>query len=169
MAGFHIDVTDLFWIGGRVDDRADLCLHGNAFAVIGDRRLEYDDATVSATALYLLKSLTEDHIIHEDNQMLPCCGHFLIPNDEGTEVSISGCPNGVDWTVRHADGMVKLIMEDGYTVSIEPEEYRRAVYAFADRIEAFYKTSSAKILPEDDWERRGYQTFWNEWHRRRGG
>ena len=29
------------------------------------------DATVSATALYLLKTLTEEHIIYEDNQMLP--------------------------------------------------------------------------------------------------
>lgn len=29
------------------------------------------DATVSATALYLLTTLTEEHIIYEDNQMLP--------------------------------------------------------------------------------------------------
>lgn len=160
MAQFHIDVTECFWIGGSLDDREDLCLHGNALAVIGDRRLEYADATVSAAALYLLKSLTEDHVIGQDNQMLPCCGFCLIPNDAGTEVSVSGCPNGVDWTVRH---------EDGYEALVDPAEYRRAVFAFADKIETFYKTSSAKILPRDDWERRGCLTFWNEWHRRRSG
>ena len=58
------------------DDADDLCLHGHAVAYIGNRKLEYE-CTVSATALYLLKSLTEDHIMCEDNQILPCCG-FLI-------------------------------------------------------------------------------------------
>lgn len=169
MSGFQIDVTKLFWIGGEADDPEDLCLHGHAVAMIGDRRLEYEDATVSATALYLLKTLTEDHIIYKDNQMLPCCGFFLIPNDEGTEVSISGCPNGVDWTVRHEDGMVRLILEDGYTVSAEPEAYRREVYAFADKIRDFYNASAPKMLPKVDWERKGYLAFWAEWNRRRNG
>lgn len=76
MGFFSISATDLKWINGSKDDPEDLCLHGHAIAVIGNRKLEYD-ATISATALYLLKSLTEDHIIHDDNQMLPCCGFSL--------------------------------------------------------------------------------------------
>ena len=87
---FKIDVEDLGWINGVDDDPNDLCLHGHAVVYIGERRLEYD-ATVSATALYLLKSLTEDHIINEDIQILPCCGFFYIPDKSLDNVVISGC------------------------------------------------------------------------------
>lgn len=52
MGIFKIDVDNLTWIGGQVNDAEDLCLHGHAVAIIGDKKLEYD-ATVSATALYL--------------------------------------------------------------------------------------------------------------------
>ena len=73
---FLVDVTDLYWIDGSADNADDLCLHGHAIVYIGNERLEFD-ATVSATALYLLKTLTEEHIIHEDNQMLPCHNKWL--------------------------------------------------------------------------------------------
>ncbi len=73
---FKMDVDNLRWLDASKDDADDLCLHGHAVAYIGNRKLEYE-CTVSATALYLLKSLTEDHIMCEDNQILPCCG-FLI-------------------------------------------------------------------------------------------
>ncbi len=101
MAKFQIDTTELYCIDGSMDDPDDLCLHGHAIAYIGEEKLEYD-CTVSATALYLLKTLTEDHIIHEDNQMLPCCGHFYIPDAKLENVIISGCNNGIDWTVRYS-------------------------------------------------------------------
>lgn len=41
--------------------------HAHAVARIGDETLEYE-ATVSATALYLLKSLREDHQAYEEEQ-----------------------------------------------------------------------------------------------------
>ena len=44
---------------------------------IGNEVLERE-ATVSATVLYFLKTLTEDHLIYEDNPMLPCCGLFIL-------------------------------------------------------------------------------------------
>ena len=94
MTTFKIDAASLHWMDDPINDPDDLCLHGNAVATIGDRELEYEDCTVSATALYLLKTLTVDHIINHDNQMLPCCGFCLIANDNMTEVVISGCPNG---------------------------------------------------------------------------
>jgi hypothetical protein len=112
MGFFSISATDLKWINGSKDDPEDLCLHGHAIAVIGNRKLEYD-ATISATALYLLKSLTEDHIIHDDNQMLPCCGFFFIPNGKLDNVTILGCPKGIDWSIIH----------DGKTIVLELERW----------------------------------------------
>ena len=164
---FRIDASNLHWMDDPVNDPDDLCLHGNAVAYIGDRKLEYEECTVSATALYLLKTLTEDHIIDQDNQMLPCCGHTLIANDDLSEVVISGCPNGIDWSVIHADDSVRLILEDDYEVSVPIAQYRDEVFRFADLIERYYRASTPKIIPKDTFDRDGYLTFWKEWYRRR--
>ena len=59
MSIFKIIINDLYWIGGDKDDPKDLCLHGNLTVHIGDTILA-DHGTVSATALYLLKTLTKD-------------------------------------------------------------------------------------------------------------
>ena len=163
MKQFTIDATDLAWLEGC--EETDLCLHGHGTAVIGERTLTYD-CTVSATALQLLKSLTEDHIPAGDNQMLPCCGHFLIPDEKGENVYISGCNCGEDWTVRHIEGAVELILEDGYCVTVPMADYCREVLAFARKIEDFY-TAHPRKLPRDKFDRDGYLTFWREWHRRK--
>ena len=78
---FRIDVTDFTWIKGPEDDPKDLCLHGKVTAHIGDEVLE-DQGTVSASAIYLLRSLTEDHQTGNENQMIPCCGHFMVANED---------------------------------------------------------------------------------------
>lgn len=166
MGTFKIDAENFSWIQGTEDDPNDLCLHGHAVAYIGNRRLEYD-ATVSATALYLLKSLTENHIMYEDNQMLPCCGFFYLPNETLDNVVISGCPNGIDWTIKHENDDVVLILSDGIEERVPIEEYREEVFRFADKIEDYYSQCEPKILPEDKFGRDGYLAFWNEWHRRR--
>lgn len=166
MSDFKIDAYDLAWIDGVEDDPKDLCLHGRAVAIIGDKKLEYD-ATVSATGLCLLKTITEDHIINKDIQMFPCCGHTLIPGEDLSEVYIMGCSNGIDWTVLHEDGYIKIILEDGETTLVEFEQYKQEVFALADKIESFYNACSPKRLPKDAFEKNGYLAFWNEWHRRR--
>ena len=163
---FEIDADNLYWINGQPDDPTDLCLHGHAVAYIGNEKVEYN-ATVSATALYLLKTLTEDHIIYDSNQMLPCCGHWIIADDNLENVDICGCPNGVDWSVIHDGNFVKLILESGYEVMVPLSDYREEVYRFADKIEAFYRSCREKIIPENEFDRNGYIAFWNEWHRRR--
>ena len=164
---FKIGVDNLCWIKGEIDDPTDLCLHGHAVAYIGNQKLEYN-ATVSATALYLLKTLTEDHIIYQDNQMLPCCGFFLIADENLENVDISGCPNGIDWSVIHDGNNVKLILEGGQEEIVSLSDYQKEVYKFVDQIEAFYLSCKEKILPDDLFDRNGYIAFWNEWHRRRG-
>ena len=168
MKSFTIEATNLHWIKGDADDPWDYCLHGNSAAKIGDRTLEFDECAVTATALYLLKSLTEDHIIFKESvQMLPCCGHFIIPNDDLSAVTISGCNSGVDWSVIHRGDNVKMILEDGYEVEVPLDEYKEEVFRFADKIEAFYFSCSFKVF-RDKWSKDVYTAFWNEWRRRRG-
>lgn len=163
---FQIDVSDLHWIQNVADDPEDLCLHGTATAVIGTETLTYD-ATVSATALSLLRTLTEDHLSGQGIQMLPCCGFFLVADETNSSVQIVGCPNGIDWTVTHANNQIQITTDTGTIVSVKKDDYKKAVFAFADQIERFYQRCSPKILPKDEFDRNGYLAFWNEWHRRR--
>ena len=166
MGIFSVNATDLKWIDENKDNPQDLCLHGHATVQIGKRKLEYD-ATISATALYLLKTLTENHIINTDNQLLPCCGFMFIPNDTLDNVTIVGCNSGIDWSVIHDGDTVILELEDGTKECIFIEDYKNKVFEFADKIEAFYKSCTPKIMPKDKYERNGYIAFWNEWHKRR--
>lgn len=162
---FRIEIHKLYWINDTVDDPNDLCLHGDVTVVIGDE-IYNESCTVSSTALYMLKSLSSNHIINENNQMLPCCGHTLIPNDDFDTVLISGCRNGVDWSVVHEGTKVKIITSTGKTTYIDFNEYKMIVFRFVDDIEAFYlqcsqKSMSSEFIPGC------YKAFWNEWHRRR--
>lgn len=163
---FKIEVFDLLWIKNSLDDPEDLCLHGYAVATIGTEKFEYH-ATVSSTALSLLKSLTEDHIIYNDNQMLPCCGFNMYANDTLDSVDVLGCPNGIDWSVIHEGDEVKIITESGKETIVNIEDYKNEVFAFVDRIEHFYSKCTPKVLPNNKTDRDGYTAFWNEWHRRR--
>lgn len=164
---FQIDAYSIGWLDTIRDSRDDPCLHGYVAARIGGRLLAYDGTTVSATALYLLKTLTEDHLIYEDNQMLPCCGFSVYPDQSGENVVIIGCSNGIDWTVLHEGDTVRLILEDGTETSIPLADYTREVLRFVESIEAYYRASPAKSEMEDPPDREGWQLFWKEWHRRR--
>ncbi len=166
MKNFSIHADAFTWICGPQDDPEDLCLHGHVTVQIGQTMMEYD-GTVSATALYLLKTLTEDKIMSkEDIQMVPCCGHFLITNKDLSEVTILGCDSGLDWSVVHEGDGVKLILPSGEETWISFGDYRAEVIRFADMVEAFYRSCQPKRLPEDTFARNGYIAFWKEWHRR---
>ena len=163
---FRIDAEKLYWIGrDGMDDPDDVCLHGDVIVKIGSEILAYS-ATVSAAGLYLLRTLTENHTIHDGQAMLPCCGHSMYANDDFRSVHISGCPNGLDWSVIHEDGRVKLVTESGIEAWLDWAAYRDEVCSFADQIKAFYKAGSPKHI-EEDWARNGYVAFWREWLRRR--
>jgi|GEM_PF-240513 len=169
---FSIEIKRLWWIkDDGNDDPKDLCLHGDVTARIGEETLE-DDCTISAAALYLLRSLTEDHAfdspgaLFKSGLMLPCCGHSM--HADGENVLIIDCPNGTDWAVHHVSKSVELMTEQGERVIVPLEEYREAVFAFADQVMAYYFQCQPKILPEEDFARDGYLAFWREWARRRG-
>ncbi|MBU5438147.1 DUF3885 domain-containing protein [Tissierella sp. MSJ-40] len=162
---FKIKVNNLYWINETKDDPNDLCLHGDIIVTIGEE-LSYS-CTISAAALRMLKTLSEDHLLAKGEHMLPCCGHSMVPNETLHEVEIIGCDNGIDWTVLHEDGMVRLITEKGNTVFAYYLQYKEEVLHFANMVENFYKESLSKNIPEDEFERNGYIAFWNEWHRRK--
>ena len=170
MGKFKISVSNLHWIDGSKDYPSDLCLHGDPVAYIGKYKRQFKGATVSATALYLLKSITEDHYPSdgEEVQMLPCCGFNMYASEDLQSVSIMGCPNGVDWTVEHDGDVVVITLDNGYVERIGIEDYKKEVFAFADLIEAYYlKCSPKKVEEYADFDKEGYMAFWNEWHRRR--
>jgi hypothetical protein len=164
---FSVEVRDLRWLEGASEEE-DICLHGDVTIYIGDRIYERPNTTVSSTALYLLKSLTQDHNIYrESTQMLPCCGFFMIADGTLSTVDIMGCNDGIDWSVIHTGSHVKLVTETDDITYVSLEEYKKTVFGFADEIEAFYLKSKPKKDVTDAFIRNGYNAFWNEWHRRR--
>ena len=163
---FQIILESLHWIkNDGMDDPDDLCLHGHIFVVIGEDAIECD-ATISAAGLYLLRTLTENHIIHDGEAMLPHCGNSMIANDDLSAVDIFGCPNGIDWSVIHEADKIRLITEMGKETLIGFKEYSEEVFAFADKIKSYYDKCQPKNIPSMETERDGYVAFWNEWNRR---
>lgn len=166
MGTFQIRADDFKWIGGVKDDPQDLCLHGHVTVQFGNIVLE-DDGTVSATALYLLKTLSENKQMSDyEIQMIPCCGYTLIANDDLTEVVISGCDTGTDWSTIHEGRSVHLILPSGQENVVTLREYQYAVLDFAKQVKQFYDACTPKKIPENEFDRNGYIAFWNEWQRR---
>lgn len=157
---FQIKVANLRWLD-EIDESEDRCLHGDAWVQIGEEILEFENATVSASAFYLLRSLIRcDSERPRPIQYLPCCG-FDVYMWQG-EVVILGCPTGVDWLVYHEDNKIRLITESGHETVIPFEDYRKAVCAFADEIEAFYRNSKEKVYLDSE-QAETYAALWQEW------
>lgn len=171
MSKFVIDILDMYWINGKRDDQNDLCLHGKVYLKIGDEVLaDIYECNISSAALYLLKSIELNHIAGKmSNQLIPHCGHFIMPDNESDTVEIMGCIYGVDWSVLHSDDNVKLVTEKGSEVTISSDKYKEIIYGFVDKVEEFYKKCQPKLPPTDNYEREGYDKFWKEWERRKNG
>ncbi len=164
---FDIKILDLHWIN-NLDEPTDLCAHGHVFVKIGDEIVSDKDSldvTVSSTALYLMRTLKNDYKKGDyASQLLPCCGHFFMADDENNYVDICGCHIGIDWTIIHTDdNKVRHISDSGHIATIDKDVYRKIVLDFADQVEHFYKTSLPKTIPTDNFDRKGSLTFWKEW------
>jgi len=164
---FEIKILDLHWIR-NIDDGNDLCVHGHLYLKIGNQVIsdkEMGDWTLSSTALSLLRTI--DHNYERGmhgNQLLPHCGHFFIPDDKEETVIVQGCDTGIDWKITHMDdSKVKHALENGDMIVIDKEIYKTIVLNFADQVEQFFKDSKPRNIPEDDFEKKGYLTFWREW------
>lgn len=163
--------TRLHWIldDGK-DDPSDLCAHSPVrFEIDGVSLLDptEGDFTVSAAAIYLLRTLYRDHTQKNrvGEHLFPCCGHAIYDSGDD-EVLILGSPNGRDFTVVHEANFVRIRQQDGNSVPLSFEDWRRAVYRFSDEVQAFYNRSLTKT-PSDIEEVSGFAKMMNEWDRLR--
>lgn len=163
---------NLTWIQGAADDPMDQCAHGRVeFTVDGHPVVsaESGEWTLSAAALYLLRSITDDHTsarpISEGNFIFPCCGFNVWECGERYPVMAMGCNSGVDVWLEHQDESI-VLSKDGGSWSVPKNEWRRAVLAFADQIERFYAECSPKANLDVAEDRQGWAAFWREWRTR---
>lgn len=169
---FSLAITELDWLY-KEDIQSDLCAHGKVIVEIGDEKiagvLEDENWTLSATGLFLLRTLERNHTKENPvgEHLLPCCGHFLVFTSEMEEVYVGGCPNGIDWEVIHENDTIKLITANNKETVVPFDLYKLEVLQFVDQVELFYKSSSEKKIPEDELDRNGYLAFWKEWNTRR--
>lgn len=169
MREFEIKILRQHWIkdDGK-DDPEDLCSHGQVFVRIGEEIIVDSSTkgwTLSATGLFLLRTLDHDHKVGDfSTQLVPCCGHVLIPPKEGSnEVIILGCPNGYDWGVTHAGDEVIFQSQKGSTGKLPFHQYEDQILNFTDKVEEFYYDHEPKVIPDNEEYRAGYYQFWKEW------
>ena len=85
--------TNLHWIGG-LDDSADLYAHSGVDFRIGDSVLvkpSDGDWTVSAAALYLLRTLSQPHTRQQPitEYLFPCCGNGIFELEVRFEIVLA--------------------------------------------------------------------------------
>ena len=169
---FSIELLKANWIS-ETDTQTDLCAHGQLKVVIGNEIIvdqnENSEWTISATALLLLRTLERNHTKENPvgDQLIPCCGHFLVFDNDMDEVYIGSCPSGIDWELKHKNGTVTLKTENGIETEIDFTHYKSQVLEFVDKVEKFYKDSIEKEIPKDDFDKTGYLQFWKEWREKR--
>lgn len=163
---------NLHWIKGTADDAADLCAHGEVDFRIGADVLfgpTDDGITVSAAALYLMRTLSVSHSAAAPvgDHLFPCCGFAMYDPPDTEDVLIFGCLDGHDVEVLHPDGGHEITIRRGErTWSVDPDHWKTAVFDFADTVAAFYEASSPKEPEPGD--EPGFRRFLSEWQRRRG-
>ena len=161
---FKLEILDKYWLPGMPEE-TDLCLHGEVRVRIDDDVLE-DEVSLSATALHLLRSVTEDHELDCLAKLFPTDGFCWTPDGEGS-IYLGGCPNGgIDGYVTHEGDMVCVALENLPPVRLSLEEYQAPVFAFADEVEAFFRQSKSKVVTAE-LDKLWYPCFWDEWRRRR--
>lgn len=161
---FKLEILDKYWLPGQPEE-TDLCVHGNVRICIGNAVLE-DDVSLSASALHLLRSVTQDHVPDEFAKLFPTDGFCWTPDGQGS-IYLGGCPNGgFDGCVTHEGDVVCIALENLPPVRIPSEEYRAEVLGFADKVEDFFRQSKSKRV-SDELDKLWYPLFWDEWRCRR--
>lgn len=166
---------NLRWIQGVADDPKDLCAHGDVEFRIGNDELlgptTGKNLTVSAAALYLLRTLSVPHTKDAPvgDHLFPCCGFSMYDVAGQEDVFIWGCSNGDDFEVLHNDSGAGVVIRaaDGREWSVGWPEWRAAVFGFADKVSEFYAACSPKE-PYEEEDAQGFRKFADEWLRRRG-
>jgi hypothetical protein len=110
--------TNLHWIDGSLNDSEDLCAHSGVDFRIGNSVLvkpSDGDWTVSAAALYLLRTLSQPHTKQQPvtEYLFPCCGNGIFEVEGQDDVQIVGCTSGIDFDVLRVDDEVIVTAQDG--------------------------------------------------------
>jgi hypothetical protein len=127
--------------------------------------------TVSAAALYLLRTLSVPHTKDAPigDHLFPCCAFSMYDVIDQEDVVICGCPSGDDFEVFHDVGGACVVVRagDGREWQVEWPEWRTGVFEFADKVSHFYGECSPKE-PFKAEDAKGFRKFAAEWGRRRG-
>jgi hypothetical protein len=153
----------------------DQCAHAGVVFTIDSRPFvggsDAEEITVSAAALFLLRTLTHDHTaansVAESSQLFPHCGFTAHPVEGRFPVVVYGCNVGIDLDIRHSADTVSVRAEDGTEATVTAVEWRDAVVGFVDAVRAFYDASPPRQPFGDEFEDEGWRVFWNEWTERR--
>ncbi len=157
--------SNLFFRGDNEKQQAyDCCIHGNIIFKIEDTLLsDNSEWCVSASAYRFLHTLFDNHFMGAEDFLIPCCGHTMIPSDDGLSVTIIGCNNGIDFNIIHEDDNIVIITADNTEYRIPFEEYKDAVISFAKQVMNFYEANPPRKF-EDDFDKDGYEAFITELH-----
>ena len=170
---FEIELLSSHWIEFDDDDK-DLCSHGQVRVKIGqdiivDEGKKENFCTTSAMALHLLRTLKNNHIAENlvGGHLIPCCGHHIDHLEGEENVHIQGCMTGYNFWIEHINNKVILTTENGTMVQLTFQDYKEEVLKFVDKVEDLYRSSKPKKLPEDEYDRIGYEMMWKEWKKRK--
>ena len=160
---------NLTWLNTDSDCPGDLCAHGSVkFSVDGLEIVNSSDEwTVSASAIYLLRTLERNHTKEDPvgEHLFPCCGHSMHAVDDSDDVLIIGCPSGIDATIEHFEDEIRITADSGEYRSVPKTQWVDAVLKFSSTIREFYDSSVEKT-PSDDVARDGFNSMLLEWERR---
>lgn len=167
---FEINLLRLHWTTDNgADEPEDQCIHGEVFIRVGNEIVSDKESgswSIGVTALYLLRCLTEDYYPDKfGNYILPCCGHFMIPDEDDNYVTIQGCNIGKEWTIKHHKKSVEWISENGVSGSLSKSEYHNVIIKLISEIELFYNQSTPKHTPKDNFDKTAWQQYWAEWNK----
>lgn len=163
-----LEPTKLHWIkDDGSDNPEDLCAHSPVqFEIDGNVLVKPDDGdwTVSATSIFLLRSLSRNHT--KENtvgaaQIFPCCGHGIYDLGE-PEVLIMGCPSGIDLEIYQNHDSYKIVTEDDQELVVSSDEWKSTVHRFSSKVLSFYEASLPK-QPFDDESQKGFNLMMSEW------
>ena len=164
-----LSADNLTWLNTDDDCPEDLCAHGTVqFSINGlEIVTPSDEWTVSASAIYLLRTLERNHTKDTPvgEHLFPCCGFSLHEVDGSDDVLIIGCPNGIDATIEHLDDKIRITAASGDSRTVAKSVWVEAVFQFSDSVRGFYDKSAEKI-PGDDVARDGFNRMLLEWERR---
>ncbi len=146
---------------GETEERRlyDYCVHGDVLFKIGDDILhEGSEWCVSASAYRFLQTIFEDHLMGNEEFLIPCCGHSIYPSEDKESVTIVGCNNGIDFEIIHKGENVIIKTADNAEYKVPLSDYKNAVLSFAKQVWDFYKSTPPRKF-DDDFYKDGYEAF----------